>query len=269
MVYFNDDEAYQANEEQLIEQACLLFSSSKIFAQLPALLKEHYEDVLDVFIRFTYSYLGVRPEELTKDDLAEVLFDYFPKKLSLSKDTLLKHLHIIKAFMLFLKFARFNRDGHKLALFITEHKQAILQEFENDAGQMPANAFDSSTREETLTMNTAQTTKGTVRYHANLPADSAKKAAYQSNDRARTNNPVSILAFSLQKLILFITGIAAFTIDLLLIYPINFLFYSIFKEIYKRPLFYWLLKKKYQLPSNEDEEKGALMGNQRMVDYLI
>ena len=130
-VELSDEEDYEENVTLLIESSFKMFSRSKEYMKLPVNLKEVTMYALELFIDFSYNYLGSRPEEISIDELEELLFDLFPRKLSYERESLIETLEVIKAFFIFMEMEGYHPDSKNLAHFIDKNQSEILKECEN------------------------------------------------------------------------------------------------------------------------------------------
>ncbi|GMT49833.1 MAG: hypothetical protein IEMM0008_1372 [bacterium] len=130
-VEFLDEEDYEENVILLLENSFKMFSKSEEYMKLPVSLKEAAKYDLELFIDFSYNYLGTRPEEISIDELDELLFELFPRKLSYETESLIETLEVIKAFFIFMGKEGYHPNGKNLAHFIDENQSEIIKECEN------------------------------------------------------------------------------------------------------------------------------------------
>jgi hypothetical protein len=100
-VFDRDGSLLEKQSRQYLDQLMQLFEQSPEGQELRS--KDGDPGLTLMMIEFGMDYLGVTPPDMTPGNLREILFDLFPRKVSIAADEADEIIHALQAFWTFLQ----------------------------------------------------------------------------------------------------------------------------------------------------------------------
>jgi hypothetical protein len=134
----------ETSEEKATEYRNQLF---KLFVESPEGQALYDEGIssgwADAMMDYAFGYIGVSPAQMSPDDLREVLFDLFPRKVSADAEEALNIIRELQAFWKFLQ-REFKLENAAACLKVLEDKKTVRilkEEMSNPANFGMAKSF--------------------------------------------------------------------------------------------------------------------------------
>ena len=134
------DDEEEAEERRAVELANR-FADSEAAARLPENLREDAPFIAESVLRYAWSHVGVRPEELREGALHEVLTDVLPRKISADKELFKKVAPVTAAFLAWLEAEGIVKNAATLAAAVNRWSDEIVSNAMDRSRWGPAKQF--------------------------------------------------------------------------------------------------------------------------------